>query len=153
MMRGYLNRPEATQAMLWRDADGDLYFRSGDIGRLDADGFLHLLDRKKDVIISGGLNVYATDIEAVLLQHPNVAEAAVIAVPSERWGESPWAFIVLEREGTTPGELVEWCNARVGKSQRLAGVSLAAELPKNAIGKVLKRALKLLKRVPEVSGP
>ena len=95
MMSGYLNRPDDTQAMLWRDATGALYFRSGDFGRFDDDGFLYLLDRKKDVIISGGFNVYATDLESVLSRHPAVSEVAVIGVPSERWGETPIALVVL----------------------------------------------------------
>ena len=143
MMSGYLNRPDETQAMLWRDASGALYFRSGDLGRFDADGFLYLLDRKKDVIISGGFNVYATDLEAVLAQHPDVAEVTVVGVPSERWGETPIALVVA-RAGSAvkAAELLEYCNARVGKAQRLAAVELRDGLPRNAIGKVLKRELR-----------
>jgi long-chain acyl-CoA synthetase len=143
MMSGYLNRPDDTNAMLWRDASGALYFRSGDLGRFDDDGFLYLLDRKKDVIISGGFNVYATDLEAVLSRHPAVAEVAVIGVPSERWGETPIALAVL-RAGVaaTPEELRDHCNERVGKAQRVARVELRSELPRNAIGKVVKRELR-----------
>jgi acyl-CoA synthetase (AMP-forming)/AMP-acid ligase II len=143
MMSGYLNRPEDTAAMLWRDAQGTLYFRTGDLGRLDEDGFLYLLDRKKDVIISGGFNVYATDLEAVLVRHPAVAEATVIGVPSEKWGETPLALVVARPEAAvTEQELLEFCNARVGKLQRLSGVVLRGPLPRNAIGKVLKRELR-----------
>jgi long-chain acyl-CoA synthetase len=143
MMSGYLNRPDDTQAMLWRDARGALFFRSGDLGRFDADGFLYLLDRKKDVIISGGFNIYATDLESVLSRHPAVAEASVIGVPSERWGETPIALVVL-RSGVvaTAEELREYCNERVGKAQRLSAVELRGELPRNAIGKVVKRELR-----------
>jgi acyl-CoA synthetase (AMP-forming)/AMP-acid ligase II len=143
MMSGYLNRPEETGAMAFRGADGKLFFRSGDIGRFDEDGFLYLLDRKKDVIISGGFNVYATDLEGVLAGHPAVAEVAVIGVPSDRWGETPIALVVL-RPGiaATPEELQEYANARLGKTQRLAGVELREGLPRNAIGKVLKRELR-----------
>jgi long-chain acyl-CoA synthetase len=143
MMSGYLNRPEDTGAMLFRDDRGTLYFRSGDIGRKDEDGFLYLLDRKKDVIISGGFNIYATDLESVLSSHPGVAEVTVIGVPSERWGETPIALVVA-RPGssvTTEG-LRDYCNARVGKAQRLSEVELRASLPRNAIGKVLKRELR-----------
>ncbi|HEX7672438.1 MAG TPA: long-chain fatty acid--CoA ligase, partial [Polyangiaceae bacterium] len=145
MMNGYLNRPEETAAIVFRDPQGVLYFRTGDIGRMDEDGFLYLLDRKKDVIISGGFNVYATDLEAVLLQHPAVREVAVVGVPSEQWGETPLAFVVLEggsHEGTTPEELREFVNGRVGKGQRVSRVEVRAELPKSAIGKVLKRELR-----------
>jgi acyl-CoA synthetase (AMP-forming)/AMP-acid ligase II len=143
MMSGYLNRPDDTQAMLWRDASGALYFRSGDLGRFDDEGFLYLLDRKKDVIISGGFNVYATDLESVLSRHPAVAEVAVIGVPSERWGETPVALVVL-RAGmaATAEELREYCNERVGKAQRVSAVELRGELPRNAIGKVVKRELR-----------
>lgn len=143
MMSGYLNRPEETRAMAFRDAGGALYFRSGDLGRFDDDGFLYLLDRKKDVIISGGFNVFATDLESVLAGHPGVAEVAVIGVPSERWGETPLALVVA-RPGVdvTLDDLREYCNERVGKAQRLSAVELRAELPRNAIGKVLKRELR-----------
>jgi long-chain acyl-CoA synthetase len=143
MMSGYLNRPDETSAMLFRGPDGVLFFRSGDLGRIDDDGFLYLLDRKKDVIISGGFNVYATDLEGVLAGHPAVAEVAVIGVPSERWGETPLALVVA-RPGAavTPDELRDYCNERVGKAQRVSAVELRGELPRNAIGKVLKRELK-----------
>ena len=143
MTRGYLNRPEDTSAMSFRDPAGTLYFRSGDIGRFDDDGFLYLLDRKKDVIISGGFNVYATDLEAVLATHPEVEEVAVIGVPSERWGETPLALIVRKPgTSTSAPELRDYVNARVGKAQRVSHVELRNELPKNAIGKILKRELR-----------
>lgn len=143
MMSGYLNRPEETEALLWRDASGELYFRTGDLGRFDEDGFLYLLDRKKDVIISGGFNVYATDLEVVLAAHPAVQEVAVIGVPSDRWGETPLALVVLKPNArATPEELALYTNERVGKAQRLSGVELRSNLPKNAIGKILKRDLR-----------
>jgi long-chain acyl-CoA synthetase len=143
MMSGYLNRPDDTGAILWRDEHGALYFRSGDLGRFDEDGFLYLLDRKKDVIISGGFNVYATDLESVLARHPAIAEVAVIGVPSEQWGETPIALVVLRPGVTaTPDELRDYCNARIGKAQRVSSVELRSELPRNAIGKVVKRELR-----------
>ncbi|HVW26718.1 MAG TPA: AMP-binding protein [Polyangiaceae bacterium] len=142
MMDGYLNRAEATSAMV-HFADGQLFFKTGDLGRFDEEGFLYLLDRKKDVIISGGFNVYATDLEAVILRHDDVAEATVIGIPSTRWGETPIALAVL-RPGAraTAEELLAFCNERVGKIQRLHAVEIRAELPKNAIGKILKRELR-----------
>ena len=126
-----------------RDAEGRLFFRTGDLGRFDEDGYLYLLDRKKDVIISGGFNVYAVDLESVIAGHPDVAEVAVIGVPSERWGETPLALVVLRPTGAaTPDELLDYCNARVGKVQRVSGVELREVLPKNALGKVLKREIR-----------
>lgn len=143
MMSGYLNRPEATEAILFRGAGAALYFRTGDVGRFDEDGFLYLLDRKKDVIISGGFNVYATDLETVLAGHPAVAEVAVIGVPSERWGETPLALVVPKPGVAVSGrDLREYCNERVGKAERVSDVELRGELPKNAIGKILKRELR-----------
>ncbi len=143
MMTGYLNRPDETSALVFRDEAGALYYRSGDIGRFDEDGFLHLLDRKKDVIISGGFNVFATDLEAAMATHAAVAEVAVIGVPSERWGETPFAIVVVKAGSVvTEGELVEHANARLGKAQRVSGVEFRSELPKSAIGKVLKRELR-----------
>ena len=130
MMSGYLNRPEETDAMVFRDSEGRLFFRSGDVGRFDEDGFLYLLDRKKDIIISGGFNVYATDLEAVLAGHPDVAEVAVIGVPSERWGETPVALVVPRPDAqATTDELREYANARLGKTQRLASVEVRPSLP------------------------
>jgi acyl-CoA synthetase (AMP-forming)/AMP-acid ligase II len=144
MTSGYLNRPEETNAMAHRDEKGTLYFKTGDIGRFDEDGFLYLLDRKKDVIISGGFNVYASDLEAVLATHPDVLEVAVVGVPSVRWGETPLACVVLREGATATAEaLLSFTNAKVGKAERLYRVLVRGELPKNAIGKTLKRDLKL----------
>jgi acyl-CoA synthetase (AMP-forming)/AMP-acid ligase II len=143
MMMGYNNQLAATEALLWRDAAGAVYFRSGDVGRLDADGFLYLSDRKKDMIISGGLNVYAADLEPVVSQHPAVADVAVVAAPSERWGETPVAFVVLQ-PGHAPdaAAIIAWSNERLGKHQRLSGIEFCESLPRNALGKVLKRDLR-----------
>jgi acyl-CoA synthetase (AMP-forming)/AMP-acid ligase II len=144
MTSGYLNRPDETNAMLHRDEKGTLYFKTGDIGRFDEDGFLYLLDRKKDVIISGGFNVYASDLEAVLAAHPDVVEVAVVGVPSARWGETPLACVVLRDGATATAEsLLSFTNSKVGKAERLFRVIIRSELPKNAIGKTLKRDLKL----------
>jgi long-chain acyl-CoA synthetase len=143
MMNGYLNQPAATAAAQWHDSAGRCFIRSGDIGRMDADGFLILLDRKKDMIISGGFNVYPSDLESVLRQHPAVFEAAVVGVASSRWGEAPMAFVVLQKGAVLDGaELALWTNSRVEKVQRLAGLKIVPELPRNAAGKVLKRELR-----------
>jgi long-chain acyl-CoA synthetase len=143
MMTGYHHQPAMTEAAQWWTPDGLRFIRTGDVGRFDADGFLTLVDRKKDLIISGGFNIYPSDLEAVLRQHPDVQEAAVIGVPSEAWGESPFAF-VERRAGASVSEdaLREWANARVGRTQRLAGLRFVPELPRSAIGKVLKRELR-----------
>jgi acyl-CoA synthetase (AMP-forming)/AMP-acid ligase II len=142
MMTGYWRRPDADAALTWRAPDGAVYFRSGDLGAFDADGFLTLRGRKKDLIISGGFNIYPADLESVLLEHPDVAAAAVVAADSEKWGETPFAFVV-PRAGRQIDAvtLQEWANARLGRMQRLAGVSIRTELPRSAIGKVLKTEL------------
>jgi acyl-CoA synthetase (AMP-forming)/AMP-acid ligase II len=141
MMTGYNNRPEATEAMKWRDAEGTLFYRHGDIGRIDEDGFLTLMDRAKDMIISGGFNIYSSDLEAVLVQQPGVIEAAVIGAPSEEWGETPVGFVVI-REGADLEAILAGANAKVGKTQRLSRLIAIDELPRSAIGKVLKRELR-----------
>lgn len=143
MMAGYHNRPEKTREAEWFSPEGLRFIRTGDIGRFDADGFLMLIDRKKDMIISGGFNIYPSDLEAQLREHPAVAEVAVVGVPSEQWGETPVAFVVRRAGDATPGDaLRDWINARVGKTQRIADVVLLDELPRSAIGKVLKRELR-----------
>jgi acyl-CoA synthetase (AMP-forming)/AMP-acid ligase II len=141
MMSGYRNQPELTRQAEWFDASGKRFIRTGDIGRFDADGFLVLVDRKKDMIISGGFNIYPSDLEAVLKQHPAVAEAAVVGVPSEQWGETPVAFVV-PRKNIDPRELLSWTNERLGKTQRIAAVEMVEALPRSPIGKVLKRELR-----------
>ncbi|WP_119155124.1 class I adenylate-forming enzyme family protein [Caldimonas tepidiphila] len=143
MMSGYHRQPEMTREAEWYDPSGKRFIRTGDIGRFDADGFLTLFDRRKDMIISGGFNIYPSDLEAVLRTHEEVAEAAVVGVPSTQWGETPVAFVVL-REGAAiaEDELLRWTNERVGKTQRLAALHRLDELPRSAIGKVLKRELR-----------
>ncbi|WP_395694169.1 class I adenylate-forming enzyme family protein [Piscinibacter sp.] len=152
MMVGYHRRPEATREAEWFDASGKRFIRTGDIGRFDEDGFLILLDRRKDMIISGGFNIYPSDLEAALREHPAVAEAAVVGVPSEQWGETPVAFVVRRDGHADEAEaLRQWLNARVGKTQRLAALHLVDELPRSAIGKVLKRELRELAQTPTSS--
>lgn len=143
MMSGYHRQPAMTSKAEWFDAEGRRFIRTGDVGRFDEDGFLVLLDRKKDLVISGGFNVYPSDLEAVLARHPDVGEAAVVGVPSKKWGETPVAFVVA-REGRVvePEALREWANARLGATQRIAAVEVVDALPRSAIGKVLKRELR-----------
>ncbi len=143
MMTGYHGQPEKTREAEWFAPDGKRFIRTGDIGRFDADGFLTLFDRKKDMIISGGFNIYPSDLEALLCEHPGVAEAAVVGLPSIAWGETPVAFVVTRASNDTPADtLKDWLNQRVGKTQRLSALHLVPELPRSAIGKVLKRELR-----------
>jgi acyl-CoA synthetase (AMP-forming)/AMP-acid ligase II len=143
-MKGYHNRPDATAEVIWKDEKERTFLRTGDMGRFDEDGFLYILDRKKDMIISGGVNVFAGDIEEVLIRHPDVKDVAVIAVPHEKWGETPVALII--RESNTEGgeeEIKEWANAQLAKHQRVRRVEFRDEdFPRNALGKVLKRQLR-----------
>jgi acyl-CoA synthetase (AMP-forming)/AMP-acid ligase II len=143
MMTGYHNQPAKTAEAEWFDALGQRYIRTGDVGRFDADGFLTLHDRRKDMVISGGFNIYPSDLEAVLRTHPAVADAAVVGIASAEWGETPVAFVVRGAGHADSAEaLREWFNQQVGKTQRLSGLRLVDELPRSAIGKVLKRELR-----------
>ena len=123
MMPGYHNRPDLTAEAI---RDGWLF--TGDLGYADAEGFLFLVDRKKDLIISGGVNVYPKDIEEVIATHPAVREAAVFGAPSEKWGEVPVAAVILRSSGSvTAEELRDWVNARVAaKYQKVSLVEIRA---------------------------
>jgi len=139
MMSGYFGRPDLTAATV---RDGWIY--SGDIGHLDEDGYLYLVDRKKDMIDSGGVKVYPRDIEEIAARHADVREVAVFGVPDDRWGETPLAAIVL-REGATVGAeaLRDWINERVSaRYQRVSGVVVMPDFPRSAAGKTLKRELR-----------
>jgi acyl-CoA synthetase (AMP-forming)/AMP-acid ligase II len=139
-MSGYANRPEATRATQWVHPDGRIFIKTGDLARRDADGFVELMGRAKDMIISGGFNIYPIDIEQVLIEHPAVADVAVVGIASRSWGESPVAFVVAP--GADAEAIRQWANERLGKVQRLAAVQLVDELPRSAIGKILKRELR-----------
>ncbi len=141
MMSGYLNRDDANAESTWTDANGRRWLRTGDIGRIDALGNVYIVDRKKDMIISGGQNVFPADIEAVVCKHHDVIEVAVIGVPSERWGETPLAIVVGDG-ALDAAALKDWTNERVGRQQRISGVRQVEALPRNANGKVLKRKLR-----------
>jgi len=143
MSNGYHNRDAANQEMYWYDSEGLLFYKSGDVGYLDEDGWLFLSDRKKDMIISGGFNIYATDLELVLLEHPSVHEVAVVALPSSEWGETPLAIVVVEPTADIGEDaLRDWANQRLGKAQRISQLVFIEELPKSSIGKVLKKELR-----------
>jgi acyl-CoA synthetase (AMP-forming)/AMP-acid ligase II len=143
MMTGYHQRPDANAEIRWYDEAGTLYHRTGDLGRFDEDGFLTLQGRIKDVIISGGNNIYAADLEAVLLRHADVADAAVIGVPSEQWGETPLALVVAKNGARIDtAALRDWVNAQVGKTQRLSAVESRTELPRSHVGKLSKKELR-----------
>lgn len=137
VMRGYWDNPEATAATL---AGGWLH--TGDIGHFEA-GYLHLTDRAKDVIITGGSNVYPREVEEVLLTHPSVREVAVVGIPDPEWGESIRAFVVADGD-PAPGELIQYCRGRLASFKKPREVILVTELPKNAAGKILKRELRQL---------
>lgn len=136
---GYYKRPDLTA-----DAIQDGWLHSGDLGYMDEDGFLYLVDRKKDMIISGGVNVYPRDIEEVVIQHPAVREVAVFGVPHDKWGETAVAAVILmEKDTTTEEEIKEWVNARVGaKFQRVQSVLFYDSFPSNVAGKILKREMR-----------
>jgi acyl-CoA synthetase (AMP-forming)/AMP-acid ligase II len=143
MMNGYHGQPTKSREAEWHDAQGRRFIRTGDVGRFDEDGFLILMDRRKDMIISGGFNIYPSDLEAELRAHPAVADAAVVGVPSAEWGETPVAFVVRRIGHDDDAQAIRaWMNARVGKTQRLADLKLLDDLPRSAIGKVLKRELR-----------
>ncbi|MCG8370962.1 MAG: AMP-binding protein [Proteobacteria bacterium] len=143
MMAGYHTNDEANEEATWVHPSGRRWLRTGDIGKLDADGFLYLVDRKKDMIISGGQNVYPADIEAALVEHEAVSEVAVIGVGHDKWGETPLAVVVPTQGADIDAEtLTGWVNGRVGKQQRIAAAVFVDELPRNPNGKVLKRELR-----------
>ena len=149
MMLGYKNQPEKTREGYWIDPeDGSTWQRMGDVGRVDADGFVELVGRTKDVIISGGFNIFPIDLEAELLKDERVAEAAVVGVPSESWGETPVGFVVL-KPGVGEDALEDIrtvANSRLGKTQRVAELYAIDDMPRSHIGKLLKTELR--ERVP-----
>jgi acyl-CoA synthetase (AMP-forming)/AMP-acid ligase II len=139
LMPGYYKRPDLTAAAI---VDG--WMHTGDMGYLDEDGYLYLVDRKKDLIISGGVNVYPKDIEEVIVTHPDVLEAAVFGIPDDKWGEAPLGAVVLrDGAGVSGAELKKWVNERVGASyQKVCDISILPEFPRNAAGKTLKRVMR-----------
>jgi long-chain acyl-CoA synthetase len=144
MLSRYHGRPDATEAMVWKDERGRTFVRSGDIGYLDEDGFLILVDRKKDMIISGGFNVFPADIEAIIGTHPGVLDCTVIGIAHPKWGETPLALVIRKTGIEIPSDdLIVWCNERLAKHQRITALEWRESFPRNALGKVLKRELRL----------
>ncbi|BBY17815.1 long-chain-fatty-acid--CoA ligase [Mycolicibacterium litorale] len=137
LMKGYHNKPEATAESV--TADG--WFRTGDVGRIDPDGYLFVEDRLKDMIISGGENVYSIEVERVLAEHPAVTEVAVIGVPDEKWGEAVKAVVAIEGSASE-GELTEWCRERLARYKCPRSIDIVDELPRNPTGKILKKDLR-----------
>ncbi len=138
MMKGYWNRPEETEAAL---KDGWLH--TGDVGRLDEEGFLYIMDRKKDMIISGGENIYPAEIEDSLRHNPKILDVGVIGYPHEKWGEAVMAVVaVKEGEELTEAELLEWCQGRIGKFKIPKKVVFTEAIPRTPTGKILKRVLR-----------
>jgi long-chain acyl-CoA synthetase len=137
-MAGYWRRPEDTAA-----AVRDGWFHSGDAGSIDEDGFVYIRDRIKDMILSGGENIYPAELEGVLAGHPAVADVAVIGVPDDQWGEAVKAIVVRK-----PGadlretELIEWSRARLAGYKRPRSVDFIDSIPRNPSGKILKRELR-----------
>ena len=139
IMKGYWNRPEATAEAI--DAQG--WFKSGDAGFFDADGYLHIHDRVKDMIVTGGENVYPAEVENALFSHPDVADAAVIGVPDERWGEAVKAIVVLKPGAAPdPASIIAHCKAAIAAYKAPKSVEFVTVLPRNPSGKVLRRQLR-----------
>ena len=139
IMSGYWKMPEETAKCI--DADG--WFHTGDAGYIDKDGYVFIQDRIKDMIVSGGVNIYPAEIENALYSFPGVAEAAVIGVPDDKWGESVKAFVVL-REGVhaEAGDLIGFCRERIAGYKLPRSIEFVSVLPRNASGKVLKTELR-----------
>jgi len=138
VMKGYWNSPEETKVAL---RDGWLY--TGDIARMDEDGYTYIVDRKKDMVIAGGYNIYPRDIDEVLFQHPKVLKACAVGIPDQYRGESLKAFVVLkENESATEQEIIDFCSERLAKYKVPKSVEFRDELPETMVGKVLRRALK-----------
>ena len=139
LMKGFLNKPEATAEVVTEDG----WFRTGDMGHVDEDGFVFVSDRLKDMIITGGENVYSPEVERVLSEHPSVLEVAVIGVPDPKWGESVKAVVALkEGADTSETELIEWTRERLAHFKAPKSVDVITALPRNPTGKILKRELR-----------
>jgi len=138
VMKGYWNNPEETKNQL---TDGWLH--TGDVGHIDAEGYLHITDRKKDMIISGGFNVYPSEVEQVIWGHPAVQDCAVIGVPDEKWGEAVKAVVELNKGQTVSADdLIALCKEKLGSVKAPKSIDFIDVLPRSPIGKVLKKDLR-----------
>ena len=133
----YWNRPEATA-----EAIKDGWFYTGDIATMDEDGFVYICDRKKDMIISGGENIYPAELENVLFSHPKIADVAIIGQKSAKWGEVPLAIIIKGDESLTDADVLGYCGDKLAKFKQPKGVRFVTEIPRNPSGKILKRVLR-----------
>ena len=140
VMQGYWNNPAATADVI--DADG--WFRTGDAGYLDADGYLYIHDRVKDMIVTGGENVYPAEVENVLMGHPAIGDVAVIGVPDERWGETVKAIVVLDagRPSSSVDDVIAFARERLARFKCPTSVDVVDALPRNPSGKILKKDLR-----------
>ena len=138
IMKEYWNRADATAETITPDG----WLRTGDVAAMDEDGFVYIQDRIKDMIISGGENVYPAEVENVILSHPDVAEVAVIGQPSERWGESPFAVVVPKNDGLQETDILSFCDGKMARYKLPKGAAFIEVIPRNANGKVLKRLLR-----------
>jgi acyl-CoA synthetase (AMP-forming)/AMP-acid ligase II len=138
-MKGYWNQPDATADTITPDG----WLKTGDAGYLDEDGYVYIHDRVKDMIISGGENIYPAEVENVLMSHPAVADAGVIGVPSEKWGETVKAIVVPAQSGAPdPAELIAHCRERLAHFKCPTSIDFVDALPRNPSGKTLKRQLR-----------
>jgi fatty-acyl-CoA synthase len=138
MFRGYYRNEKADE-----EAFRGGWFHSGDLVRQDEEGFIYVVDRKKDMIISGGENIYSAEVEDLLMTHPQIAEAAVIGVPDPKWGEAVKAFVVLKQgQAMTAEEVIKFCTDNMARYKQPKMVEFLTVLPRNASGKVLKRDLR-----------
>lgn len=138
VMQGYWHQPAETKAVL--NAEG--WLRTGDLARIDEKGMIYIVGRQKDMIIVSGFNVYPVEIESVLMLHPSVKEAAVVGTPSEKTGEAVTAFIVLQAEGPTAQDIIDFCKQHLTKYKIPTKIIFCTELPKSSVGKVLHRKLR-----------
>jgi fatty-acyl-CoA synthase len=138
VMKGYYNDPEATEKVM-----GDGWFHTGDAAVMHPDGYVEIRDRIKDVIISGGENISSIEVEGVLLRHPAVQEAAIVGLPHEKWGEAPYAYVVLKPGASAAeAELIAFTRDRLAHFKAPHGVTFVEELPKTATGKIQKYVLR-----------
>jgi acyl-CoA synthetase (AMP-forming)/AMP-acid ligase II len=139
LFKGYLGKPEETRDVITEDG----WFRTGDMGKVDADGYVFVEDRLKDMIITGGENVYSPEVERVLAEHPAVMEVAIIGVPDDSWGESVKAVVALKPDTTaTEEELIAFCREQLARFKCPRSVDIIEALPRNPTGKILKRELR-----------
>jgi len=139
IMKGYYNNPEGTREAFW----GNGWLRSGDVGLLDEDGYLYIVDRLKDMIITGGENVYSLEVEDVIYTHPDVQECAVIGSPDKEWGEIVTAFVIPQPNKTIDGKrLKDFLKSRLSSYKVPKLISIVDDFPRSPAGKILKRALR-----------